>query len=169
MAIAFTVAFKNFPEVAARVRAVAEAGKDLRPVYEAFGPHMIRSVDQNFQEGGRPARWTPSKKSGGKTLVDTGILKNSINFRVSARGLVIGTNVKYGAIHQLGGTIPAHTVRPKRAKTLAFMVGGRMVFASKVEIPAMTLPARPFLAVQEGDWEVMGKIAGDYLAGKWVA
>lgn len=37
-----------------------------------------------------------------KPLNDTGILKNSINYRFGSKFAVVGTNLKYAAVHQFG-------------------------------------------------------------------
>ncbi len=58
---------------------------------------------------------------------------------------IFGTRVPYAAIHEFGGTLPAMTITPKRAKALRFEIDGRVVFAKKAEIPARTMPPRPFL------------------------
>lgn len=55
--------------------------------------------------------------------------------------VTIGSNVEYAEwVHD--GTRP-HTIRPRRAKALRFVVGGRVVYAKVVDHPG-TKP-RPFL------------------------
>jgi hypothetical protein len=58
-----------------------------------------------------------------------------------------GTPVAYiAAIQEFGADVPEHEVRPKNAKILAFPgKDGKTIFAKKVTIPAMTIPARPFM------------------------
>lgn len=135
--------------------------KDLRPALREIGKIVRSSVLRNFQEGGRPDRWEPTRirsiyqaytgkktKSGAtrkaytirgrltktfdryskgrKTLIDTARLQNSVTARPEADRVVVGTNVIYARIHQLGG------------------MAGRN---KKVKIPA-----RPYLLVQDEDW-----------------
>lgn len=57
----------------------------------------------------------------------------------------VGSNVKYAAIHEMGGVIPAHRVVPRKAHALRFIVAGQVVFARYADIPAITMPARPYL------------------------
>ena len=83
----------------------------------------------------------------GKLGVRTGRLRRSL--RPSQARVVgsyvlssIGTNVEYAGIHEFGGTIPAHDIRPKKGKALRFMVGGAVIFASRVHMPAVTMPRR---------------------------
>jgi phage gpG-like protein len=54
-------------------------------------------------------------------------------------------DVKYAAIHEFGGTIPPHEIVPDKAKALAFLVGGKQLFAARVNMPAVTMPERSYL------------------------
>jgi phage gpG-like protein len=54
-------------------------------------------------------------------------------------------DVKYAAIHEFGGTIPPHQIVPNKAKALAFAIGGKQVFAARVNLPAVTMPERSYL------------------------
>ena len=91
------------------------------------------------------------KLSGGVLNTRTGALASSIiatvdesSADVSAR---IGTSgdVKYAAIQEFGGTIPPHEIVPDKAKALAFAIGGKQVFAARVNLPTVTLPERSYL------------------------
>lgn len=90
-----------------------------------------------------------TKLSGEVLKVRTGRLRRSINYKLEHGSnrvdAVVGTNVSYGKTHELGLTIPPHIVEARRAKALAFGVGGRMVFAKRVNIPAVKMPKRSFL------------------------
>jgi phage gpG-like protein len=59
----------------------------------------------------------------------------------------IATNgdVKYAAIHEFGGAIPPHQILPNKAKALAFAIGGKQVFAARVNLPAVTMPERSYM------------------------
>jgi len=135
--------------------------KDLKPAFREIGEIVRSSVIRNFQVGGRPDRWEPTRirsiyqaytgkktksgenrkaytirgrltknfnrySSGRKTLIDTARLQNSVTARPEADRVIVGTNVIYARIHQLGG------------------MAGRN---KKVKIPA-----RPYLLVQDEDW-----------------
>jgi phage gpG-like protein len=54
-------------------------------------------------------------------------------------------DVKYAAIHEFGGVIPPHEIVPDKARALAFVVGGKQVFAARVGLPAIAMPERPYL------------------------
>lgn len=91
------------------------------------------------------------KLSGDVLNVRSGALRRSI-FEAVADQLssVIGKvassgDVKYAGIHEFGGTIPAHEVLPDKAKALAFIVGGKQVFARRVQIPDVQMPERSYL------------------------
>jgi len=90
------------------------------------------------------------KVSGEVLKVRTGRLRSSITSRVSGTGEnitgVVGTNVKYARIHELDGTIPAHTVYPRKKKALRFFYRGNIVFAKHVNIPRIEMPKRAFLS-----------------------
>jgi len=137
-----------------------------RKALSECGLVLLRSIAKTFKAGGRPVRWKPSKRalSGGKTLIDTARLLRSITTKVSGKTLAVGTNVKYAAMHQLGGKVAGRTIFPKRAKALRWIDrGGNVRFAKKVTIPAFDMPARPFLVIQDEDWRVFGKIFKEYL------
>ncbi len=54
-------------------------------------------------------------------------------------------DVKYAAIHEYGGTIPAHVVEARNASALAFVWNGKQVFFKKVNIPTVHMPERSYL------------------------
>jgi len=59
--------------------------------------------------------------------------------------IAINGDVKYAAIHEFGGTIPPHEIAPDKAKALAFAVGGKQLFAARVNLPAVTMPERSYM------------------------
>lgn len=93
----------------------------LRSIGEAVKAMTVDAFEEGRSPGGKP--WRPSfraESEGGQTLVDTGILKNSIAVSLGLDHVVVGTNVVYAAIHQLGGktgrgrrfTMPARPYLP---------------------------------------------------------
>jgi phage gpG-like protein len=93
------------------------------------------------------------EKLSGQTLQSkSGALKASIvaDVRVDD-GMVtatVGSNgdVKYAAIQEYGGRTSAHEILPDKARALAFIVGGVLRFARRVEHPGSTIPAHAYLA-----------------------
>jgi phage virion morphogenesis protein len=126
---------------------------DLKPFYEAAGETMVGSVMKNFDEQGRPQRWKPLAEAtllggagfrglrttqrgsatkgyerhlrGKQILVTRGMLKNSIKKEATAQHAVVGSNLKYAALHNFGGQAGR----------------GLKVF----------VPARPFIVAQDED------------------
>jgi phage virion morphogenesis protein len=138
---------------------------NLTPVYKKIGNLVVNSSKENFRQGGRPETWIPladstllklmggkqgSQKKRGKgtqvkavnkladkkTLIESKRLMNSITYNAMNDNVNIGTNVVYGAIHQLGGQ------------------AGRGLKAN--------IPARPYLMVQDGDWEDIFDVINDH-------
>ena len=54
-------------------------------------------------------------------------------------------DIKYAAIHEFGGVIPPHEIVPDKAKALAFAIGGKQVFAARVNLPAIAMPERSYM------------------------
>lgn len=94
-----------------------------------------------------------SRKLHGQVLHQrTGALARSIQelSPIEENGGVYGKvfsagDIKYAAVHEYGGTIPAHDIYPVKAEALAFMIGGRQVFASVVHHPGSHMPERSFM------------------------
>jgi len=128
----------------------------------------LRSINKTFKAGGRPIRWKPSnrvKMTGGQTLVKSARLMRSVSMKTLSKSVQWFTNVKYAAIQNLGGIIPARTIVPRRAKALRWIGrDGHVRFAKKVKMPAIRIPAREFMVIQDADQRVFGRIFGEYLA-----
>ncbi len=143
--------------------------RDFTVPMKLIGVHMLRSIQQNFDAGGRPTPWAPSKRVlrfGGKTLVDKGQLEGSITPHAEPDRVRLGTTKVYARIHQLGGEIrQARRVRLKQQR------GRGVTRIRKVRATIRTgvvihMPARPFLVVQPGDVPIIRGILRDYLAGR---
>lgn len=145
---------------------------DLSPVLGELGEIIVESVKRNFDVGGRvgtgylgggSGRWIPSLRAtltgGGKTLVDTGRLRDSVGYTLSGKNtLSVGTNVVYAAIHHFGGVIA-----PKTAPALVFRLPGKL--GVRRVRTSVTIPARPFLVLQNEDLsDMVGVIAEHYAA-----
>lgn len=119
------------------------------------GAAMVSSTVQRFVDGVDPdgTAWEKSGR-GGKTLVDTALLQNSISAAVTFDSVLWGSNLEYARIHQKGGTI-----KPKKGKYLKFKGrDGNDVFVKEV-----TMPKRAYLGVNDDDKEEMAAIVGDFL------
>ena len=127
---------------------------DLRPEMDEIGQSLVTSVIDRFERergpGGAP--WKTSARAGregGRTLSDSGRLRASITHRAGRDSVEVGTNVAYAAIHQFGGKTAPRTIRPRNKKAL-YWPGARHPVA-QVNHPGSTIPARPFLGIDEDD------------------
>lgn len=135
----------------------ARAG-NVRPVMSEIGDIVISSVEKNIEVGGRyssPESWKGGTrkwkglssatikqrtKKGywpGKILQQTGSMAGSLSKKVGNNSVIVGTNKVYGAIQQFGGK------------------AGR---GHKV-----TIPARPWIVVQDEDLTEIGHAITAYL------
>lgn len=113
-------------EVESRLLDLAQRSENLRPLMKNIAGVFAYSTEENFKEEGRPDKWTDlaesTKKQRTKTghypgqiLQVSGQLASSISTYYDNDSAVIGSNLDYAAIHQLGGqtgknqsvTIPA--------------------------------------------------------------
>lgn len=143
--------------VRAVMQRVADGAVRAAPLMQRIAGVMADAVEENFAQEGRPkwlglkprslARGLKMGRGPAKILQDTGRLAASITTQYDNLSAVVGTNVKYAAIHQFGGTTPPHVIRPKNKKALAF--SGRVV--KKVNHPGSKIPARPFLLLTPQD------------------
>ena len=145
-------------------KAMLKAGHHLantEALMESIGEALVSGTIKRFAAGKSPdgKDWQPSGRAlaeGGQTLVDTGALRNSIDYATSPGKVVVGTNKEYARIHQFGGTI-----KPKKGKFLKFKgQNGKDVFVEEV-----TLPPRPFIGVSREDLEEVKGTISDFIAG----
>ena len=148
-----TIKYDDHEVTQALTRLQAKLG-DLTPAMRDIGELVLLSVKRNFEDAGRPTKWPLSrrvKEHGGQTLSDTGRLRNSMTSKAGADQVTIGTNVIYAAIHHFGGKI-----RPKTKR-------GLMIPGMKHPLQSVTMPARPFLMIQDQDRGSILRIIERYL------
>lgn len=126
---------------------------DRKGLNTALAEGVRESTLERFKQGRGPdgKRWKTSiraAETGGKTLIDSSQLRNSIKTTADASGFAVGTNVKHAATHQFGDK--GRTIRAKRAKNLRFQVGGQWISKKKVKV---NIPARPFLGLSDEDMQ----------------
>jgi phage virion morphogenesis protein len=146
-------------EALATLQRAIDRTENPRGLFDNIGKSLVERTLQRFIEergvDGNP--WPPSIRAlaeGGQTLSKSGDLRGKFTHNATDTGVEIGTNVLYAAIHQFGGTITAKT-----PKGLRFKVGGQWVTKSQV-----TIPARPFLGIDDDDEREIERISGDWLA-----
>ena len=160
-------------------------GADPRPLMDIAGSLLEASTRQRFADGRGPGGipWPPSKRQtyaarpggkpvkgevsrsamgpnrGGRTLVDRGGLLASVTFEARSDQVEVGIiaktpSAKFAYVHQFGATI-----RPKKGPFLVFTgPDGHKVFARKV-----TIPARPFIGIDETDRRDLMEAWEDYI------
>jgi phage virion morphogenesis protein len=158
---------------------IARAG-DTRGLFENIGASVQTSTMHRFETGKAPdgSPWPPSlrvKQHGGFTLRLTARLMRSITYLADSASVEIGTNVVYAAIHQLGGIISQaartavlHFKTSKKTGKTLFAKPGKADRAQKAAIGArtITMPARPFLGLDDDDNREILSIAEQWLAGE---
>ncbi len=153
MDIVFTFDDELLPAIERALLALA----DFTPAMEAISELMEDQVAARFNSGEAPdgTPWKPSQRAledGGKTLIDTRALLNSITRDHDSFSAVVGTNIHYAAIHQAGGTIRPRTDSGKKALNTPF--GPRA---------SVTMPARPFLGFGTDDARDINDIIANHL------
>ncbi len=121
--------------------ALADLPERVRDALSAKANALAAELEAKIQQ----------KLSGTALNARTGALARSIVTTIAESSTDISVSiaangdVKYAAIHEFGGTIPPHQIVPDKAKALAFAVGGKEVFAARVNVPAVTMPERSYL------------------------
>lgn len=128
----------------AKLRKVAD---DNSPIWREIGEILHDGVMERFDREQAPdgTAWQKSwraKMQGGKTLQNTGRLRDSVQMVVQGSSVKIKTNVKYARTMQFGATI--------RAKG-----GGYLTFKTPTggwaKVRSVVIPARPFLGMSRDD------------------
>jgi phage virion morphogenesis protein len=135
-------------EVERRLQEIAKKSSNLRPLMKNIAGIFASATEDNFAEEGRPDKWIDlsevtkkqRKKIGkypGQILQVTGQLASSVNTYYDDDSAVIGSNLAYAAIHQLGGQAG------KNKK--------------------VTIPARPYLKLTDDDLEEIMESVEKYI------
>ena len=172
-----TIQINGLSELKADLQHALNKLKDVEKPLTLAGFHMMKSIDDNFRQEGRPDKWedlspmTKKMRRGNPPyaiLQDTGTLRSSISMAMKGDTVRVGTSAPYAQKLQFGGIniMPAHDVFPKNRKALKFVINGRTVFASHAHIPTIRteVPPRPVIVVQDEDLDVIGKIFEDWIA-----
>ena len=125
-------------DVERKLLELAQKGENLRPLMKNIAGIFASATEENFKNEGRPNKWTElseatkkqrtkQKKWPGQILQVSGQLASSISTQYDDESAIIGSNLDYAAIHQLGGQAG------KNKK--------------------VTIPARPYLKLTDDDFE----------------
>ncbi len=90
------------------------------------------------------------KLSGGVLTSRSGALAASISADIAVDGAGVtasvgSSGVPYAAIQEYGGKTAAHEILPTKAQALAFVAGGALHFARRVNHPGSAIPERSYL------------------------
>lgn len=121
---------------------------NTQALMKSVGDALVSGTLKRFQDEEEPTgkKWAKSKraaKKDGQTLTDTALLRRSIDYAATSDKVMVGSNLPYARIHQLGG---------KTGK------------GHKVD-----MPARPYLGVSEEDMDEVRETVADFLAGTFKA
>ncbi len=164
------------------------AGDAVRLMLSYIGEYLVRVTRERAQKqispDGEPwaalspryKAWKDKKRPGLPILrLDFHMMGDRFTFQVGDQELQVGTNAKYGAIHQFGGDIEheARTTEVYFRRDRDGSVGNRFVkksrsnFAQPAFVPAytVTMPARPWLGLSTADEAQVLEIASDHING----
>lgn len=135
---------------------------DRKKINATLGAQVRSTTMERFKRSKDPTgkRWKTSIRAaseGGKTLIQTAQLRNSIRVKSDASGLAVGTNLVYAATHQFGDE---RTIRAKKAKALRFRVNGQWISKQQVRVK---IPARPYLGLSEDDLQELKESVEDFI------
>ena len=137
-------------EVESKLLDLAQKSENLRPLMKNIAGIFAYSTEENFKNEGRLDKWTElsestikqrtkNKQWPGMILQVSGQLASSVNTYYDNDSAVIGSNLEYAAIHQLGGQ------------------AGRN--------KAVEIPARPYLQLTPEDFEEILSMTENFLGG----
>lgn len=144
-------------------KAMSNAAKKLanrKLLMATVGETLVSGTVKRFADEEDPEgkKWEKSERASsesGQTLTDSARLRKSIDYAATPNKVMVGSNVVYARIHQLGGVI-----KPK-GKALKFPgKDGNPVFAKQV-----TIPARPYLGVSKADLEEVKATIAAFMKG----
>ena len=149
MSDSIEIKFDN-KEVESKLLDLAQKSENLRPLMKNIAGIFAYSTEENFKNEGRPDKWTElsestikqrtkNKQWPGMILQISGQLASSVNTYYDNDSAVIGSNLEYAAIHQLGGQ------------------AGRN--------KAVEIPARPYLQLTPEDFEEILSMTENFLGG----
>jgi len=128
---------------------------NLRPALVSIGEKLAASIEQNFEDEGRPEKWKPlseptlrarrEKGYTGPILQASGQLAASIanNIDVEADAVYVGTNKEYGKYMHFG---TKQIIKPRQRMWLWKNLGIWKEIGDELKTPA-----RPFMLVQNED------------------
>lgn len=149
------------------LRAISRAIGSPGPLMAISGAILENNIRERFVYGRGPfgIPWPVSRRAardGGRTLIDSGGIVNSLTHEATETRVEVGIiaktrSAKFAYVHQFGATIT-----PKNGPYLIFRgADGKLIFAKSV-----TIPARPFIGIDDLDRQELTEAWEDYLEGQ---
>lgn len=146
--------------------------KDLRPAFREIGEIIRSSVIRNFEEGGRPDKWEPTRiRSIYQAYTGKKTKSGASRKAYTIRGRLTKAFDRYssGKKTLIDGAYLMNSIKT-RAKTDRVIVGTKKPYARIHQLGGMAgrnkkvkIPARPYLLVQEEDWPSIGQCLRGFL------
>lgn len=163
------------------------SGDELHLLLSDIGEYLVRSTRERAKTESAPdgtpwkalspryKKFKDKKRPGVPELkFDFHMLGDQFTYQVDGDELAVGTNARYGAIHQFGGDIDIAARSQKATFSLNKKTGqsrfakrSRANFEQWVTMPAykITIPARPWLGISPADETEITAIVQDHLDG----
>lgn len=129
-------------------KAKSKLSESKAALMASIGEALVSGTLQRFDAEESPSgeKWEASQRAtaeGGKTLTDTARLRKSIDYAATSSKVMVGSNVVYARIHQMGGKAgKGHNA---------------------------TITTRPYLGVSDADMEEVKAVLADFLGGTFKA
>jgi len=160
-----SIEIKGFQKWIKRLKSTDKRVNTHGPAMVSISAKGYKDVINHFRTETGPGgvRWKglehPRQRGGSKVLQDTGRLRGSIYNGASKDTAFIVAPVKYAAIHNNGGYVPARKAGP--GKYLTFKVGGQWVKVK--EAKGFVMPQRKFLWISKKARQSMAVTLGRYI------
>ena len=151
--ISISVDAKDLSQVLLRLKPIFQfEPTELMTAIGALGESQTRRRIESEKTSPDGTPWLPNRE-GESILYRTGQnLLGSVAFNASSSEAEWGASWEYAHVHQEGAII-----KPTDAKALAFVSGGKQVFAKKVVIPA-----RPFVGLSSDNEQELLDLVTDH-------
>jgi phage virion morphogenesis protein len=142
------------------MRASRDPGVLLRPLRGRLASNAQDRFDAEQDPEGQP--WPglspayAAMKKGAGILRESGILQRTVVGQVEGDALIVGSVMRYAAVHQFGATI-----RTRTAGALRFRLGSAHLVRRSV-----TIPARPYLGISAIDERDIFEHLTDFFAAR---